>query len=97
MLTQSLTLSVVEVGLNYKESLGSLGWKFHFMDKEDKNGQVKSFIANWRNSRRSKRKTFKKYLKNYAIKITRFKKSYIIFVIIKPNHMNVEKQDKFQV
>ena len=35
MLTQSLTLSVVEAGLNYKESLGSPGWKFHFMDKKD--------------------------------------------------------------
>ena len=39
----------------------------------------------------------KKHLKNYMIKVTRFKKSYIIFVVIKSNHMNVEKQDKFQV
>ena len=39
----------------------------------------------------------KKYLKNYVIKITRFKKSYIIFVVIQSNHTNVEKQDKFQV
>lgn len=36
MLTQSLTPSVFEVGLNYRESLGSPGWIFYFMDKEGK-------------------------------------------------------------